>query len=361
MFTKYMPGIPLTFSALVVEFLVCALFLLIFATKLSKYADALEKKTATSAIWIGMVFLAVVTSIPEAVASVGSALMEGALNLGAGNLFGSSTFNLSIIIILDVLHGSRPLLLGVQSGLIVGATGGILLMATVAMAIGFHQLPEAEAWGPLTGVLFTFAIVAGYFMLSRVTSKELPAESMATEGDATKAVARAYDYSSRRIFSRLGIYSALLILDAVWLLRVCDSMAIVPLHLGATELLLGRTVTGTFILSLATSLPEFFVSLAACRLGQTNMAIANLLGSNMVNVLFVPVMHVFSRDSRFYALLDPSALIVLCTAILMSGLFIVGLRVRSSKSFLFLGWETICMLAVYIAGGLLVMRVGLTF
>jgi cation:H+ antiporter len=136
-------------------------------------------------------------------------------------------------------------------------------------------------------------------------------------------------------------------------------MAVTPFTAFGREVVLGRTVTGTFLLSAATSCPEVFVCLAALRLGQTNMAVANLLGSNMVNMCFLPLMHAASRDTAFYTRIDTlSITILMSAAMLMTGLLMLGLLVRSRHRIFRLSWATLSMLAVYIVGALLVLRLG---
>ena len=359
MIAEFLFGPEPSFNWLALEFLLSAVFVLVFATRLSKYADALERGTEISAVWIGAIFLAIVTSLPEAVTSVGAALMEDAMDLGVANLFGSNTFNLFILVVLDGLQGGGPILLTVQSGLLVAAAAGIALMGLAGMAIGFHQHEAATDVMMWVGPVFSAAILLAYGYLSRLTTKELPIPNTADESGAG-AVKSVYSYSRMRIVMRLGMYSVLLIGVAIWLLRVCDAMAMTPIHLGARELILGRTVTGTFLLSAATSLPELFVCVAALRLGQTNMAVANLLGSNMANMCFVPIMHAVAWKTSFYADVDASSILVLISvAILMTAILMLGLMVRSKKSFLILGWEALAMLGVYLAGAYLVLRMGL--
>lgn len=347
-----------TFSLLIAEFLLSACFVLVFASKLSRYCDALEQKSDISAIWIGTILLAAITSLPEAVTTIGSAIMEGAMDLGTANLFGSNTFNLITVVVLDLIQGSGPLMLQVQSSLVSAAAGGIVMMViaggTVA-AFQFGFVSAQEAWlGP---VLSLFCIGA-YILLSRLTTQDLGIQDTA-ETEIHEHT--EYGLSLPRIVGRIVIYAAALVLVSVWLLRVCDAMAVTPFRFGARDVTLGRTLTGTFLLSAATSFPELFVSIAAFRLGQTNMAIGNLLGSNMVNMLFIPIMHAATRSTVFYSRVDaPSILTLAVVGICMTLVFVLGLRLRSRKSFLLLGCGAIAMLAIYILGAVLVVRLGLS-
>lgn len=342
-----------------VEFVLSAWLVVRFAGKLTKYADALEKKTDISAVWIGTICLAIVTSLPEAVTTIGAALLEGALNLGVGNLCGSNTFNLLILVVLDLLRGRTPLLLGVQSGLVVAAGGGVIMMALVAVATGFHQAVAADEGGGWTGPIMSVVIFVAYFLMSHLSSRELPI-SDTSQPVVPAGPAQVYRYTVDRIVKKLVFYAVTLILVAVWLLFVCDALARTPITIGKWNFVLGHTVTGSFLLSAATSFPEFFVCMAALRLGQTNMAVANLLGSNMVNMAFIPVMHLFVWDAGFYGqLAGAPILVLLCTGMLMSTVFIVGVLARSKRSYFLLGWDTVSILVIYIAGAIMVLRLGL--
>jgi cation:H+ antiporter len=149
------------------------------------------------------------------------------------------------------------------------------------------------------------------------------------------------------------------VLAALWLLRICDEMSVRPISIGTRSLILGHSFVGSFLLAMATSLPELFVSLGALKLGRLNMSIANIFGSNIMNMAFIPIMHLVSWHAGFYAEISPSSLVMLFAAIIMSTLFIVGLMGRSKRSFLFLGWEAFIILGIYFSAAILVFRMAI--
>ncbi|MDA0990276.1 MAG: hypothetical protein O3A51_05950 [Verrucomicrobia bacterium] len=348
-----------TMPFLLVLFAISTTALVFVANKLSVYCDALEQNSNVSAIWIGGILLAVVTSLPEAVTTLGAALMKGAMDLGPATLFGSNAFNLLIIVLLDVVQGRGPLLRGVQSGMILIAGGGIMMTFLAAGGIALHQLDiviRHEIWlGPLCSVL----IVLAYVLLGRLTTADL-AITETSVAETTNRKRTTSTHTTNALIGRILCFALLLVLISVWLLQICDRMATTPFAFRGQTLLLGHTVTGTFLLSAATSFPELFVSIAALRLGQTNMAIANVLGSNMVNMLFLSFMHTATRSTTFYSLVDaPSIMVLAGVAISMTLVFVVGLRIRSQRSFLLLGWDAIAMLGFYVCGAALVIKLGL--
>ena len=146
------------FALLLVEFLLAGGLVLALSIRLTHEADEIERLTPLSELWIGMLLLAFVTSLPEAVNSIGATLIDGALDLGVGNLTGSNMFNLMIIVVLDVVQGPGPILLMVTHSQVFVAAGGILLMAAVGGAIAHGipsgGLPTSEG---ITGIAFSIA------------------------------------------------------------------------------------------------------------------------------------------------------------------------------------------------------------
>ena len=347
------------FSMLLVEFVVSTALVFFLATQLARYADALEKTTAIGALWIGGIFLAIVTSLPEAVASIGSALDQNKelLNLGVANLFGSNAFNLLILILLD-LRQKAPLLYSVSRDLLPAGIGGVVMVGVAGAAVAVHHytgVGDAPRW---LGLLFSLILLVVYLVMTWITKpKPLHQKGAGEQGTEPD---EACPYSRQQIIGRLVFFAFALVLVAWWLLQICDAMAETPFSILGRSITLGRTVTGTFLLSFATSSPEIFVCFAALRLGQTNMAVANLLGSNMVNMFFLPLMHLASRDWGFYARIDRLSILTLMgVAILMTGLFMVGVLVRSKRDIFRLSWATLSMLVVYVAGAWLVLKLGL--
>lgn len=343
------------FSFLVAEFLLAAGFVFVLSIKLTIHADQLERSTGLSEIWIGGLLLAFVTSLPEAVNSIGSTFIQGAMNLGVGNLIGSNMFNIVVIVVLDIAQGPGPIMMLVKKSQIFMAAGGVLLMGVVGVTIALHiAAPGDGQLGPAAGIASSLIIFAIVVAVIRVF----------THRDSKKRVvdpereARVPDSSSLNLILRFAGHAGLIVLASVWMLRTCDAMARQPLVLGHPELVLGHTFVGAFLVAIATSLPELFVSLGALRLGRVNMSIANLFGSNVMNMAFIPIMHLFVFHAGFYAEVSPDILGLFVAAIIMSLLFIAGLFSNSKRSLLFLGRETTLILLVYIVATVLAFRAG---
>jgi len=112
---------------------------------------------------------------------------------------------------------------------------------------------------------------------------------------------------------------------------------------------LGQTFVGNIFIAASTSLPEVVVCLAALRMGAVDLAIGNLLGSNVFNIGLILV-----ADDFFYATgpilsyVDPSHGISAISAAAMSAIAILGFTYRAEKKRLWLAWDSIGMVAVYL-------------
>lgn len=76
------------------KFIICAALILFAGKRVAKYADIISEKTGLGGLWIGVVLVAVATSLPEIFTGVGSIIFIDAPNLTLGNLFGANTYNL---------------------------------------------------------------------------------------------------------------------------------------------------------------------------------------------------------------------------------------------------------------------------
>jgi cation:H+ antiporter len=269
-------------------------------------------------------------------------------------------FNIVIIVVMDLAQGSSPMMLMVANSQVFVAAGGMLIMALVGGAIARHMpvqnMPAPSMW---TGIIFsvvTFVafLVINWLLVNNNTNDNN--DDAEPEPKPQKVVTAKPLPSLKNTVLIFVVTSAGVVLAALWLLRICDEMSIRPITVGGSSFILGHSFVGSFLLAMATSLPELFVSLGALKLGRLNMSIANIFGSNIMNMAFIPLMHLVSWHAGFYGEISPSSLVMLFASIIMSTLFIVGVMARSKHSFLFLGWEAFMILAIYFSAAILVFR-----
>ena len=145
------------------KFLLTLVIILLAGTKLARYGDAIGEKTGLGRIWIGLVLLALVTSMPELVTSVSAVALVGLPDLAFGTIFGSCLFNLAIIGLLDIMHHSTPILSKASSRHMASAGLGILLIAIAAGGIfaGGRFSGLALGWVGIPSIIIPIIYLVG--------------------------------------------------------------------------------------------------------------------------------------------------------------------------------------------------------
>ncbi len=240
---------------------------------------------------IGLTIVAMGTSAPEAAVSITAAL-KGNADITIGNIVGSNILNILIILGLSALI--TPLAVAkstirIEIPFMIGVT---LLLLGVGLdgSIGL--------WEGILLLLF-FAIYLGYLFFMAKKDRQDEAEKMC-ELSVLKAVT----------FTVVGLF--LIVLGSNVTVNAATELARM---LGLSERFIGLT-----IVALGTSLPELFTSVSAARKGNADIAIGNIVGSNIFNILFVvgtsavivPVP--FAEGFRFdtLAALFAAALLLVC-------------------------------------------------
>ena len=250
----------------VVMFVLGLLALIVGAEAMVRGASRLAVSWGISPLVVGLTVVAFGTSAPEMAVSVGAAL-SGTSDLAIGNVVGSNIAN--VLLILGISALVAPLLVDEQIirqeiPIMIGAS-----LVVVAMALDGH-IGRIEA-----GLLF--ALVIAYTVFLVVQSRRA---SQATEDEFSSEIATSQWDRHWGVQAALVIGGlALLVLGADWLVGAAVSFARV---MGVSDLVIGLTVV-----AVGTSMPEIATSLIAALRGQRDIAVGNVVGSNVFNLLAV--------------------------------------------------------------------------
>jgi cation:H+ antiporter len=122
----------------------------------------------------------------------------------------------------------------------------------------------------------------------------------------------------------------------------------IAMHLGWSH-----TFVGTLLVAATTSLPELAVTIGALRLGAIDMAIANLLGSNLFDIVIIAIDDVFFLPGPILSYVSPLHGVSALSAVIMSSLAIIGLFGRAgTRVFGTVGWISLGLFAVYVLNSL---------
>lgn len=274
---------------LFIIFFIIAAVTVITATKLSKYADVISKKTAVGGMLIGSMLLAGATSLPEITTSYTSIVLENP-DLAVGNILGSNSFNLIILAFLDLYFRKDQLFERIWNQHRYTAGIGFSLMFIILFSL------QSKFMFIILGVgVDTFIIIATYIIAMTVISrlKQTPKNNQVTQGRQVPLPPLTAKQAMKRF-----IVAALIILVSGTLLTITgDRIAIVT---G-----LGASFVGSFLLAASTSLPEAVACFVACKLRNFNLAVGSILGSNLFNILILCVTDIFYRTGPLLVDVDP--------------------------------------------------------
>ena len=314
---------------------------------LAKSSDVIAFKTGLGRSFAGVVLLATATSLPELGTGVSAITLFDEPDLAAGDAFGSNLFNLMIIGLLDVYWRDGLILKNVTpTSVLVGALG-IAIIALAAMAIFIHGATTAAAgWfiSPVS-VVMIIVFVAAMYMIYRASRAQ-------EKGDATS---EHHEYAEEKLPTAILTYlvaALIIIASAIWLASAGDRLA--------TEMGWEASFVGTQFLAISTSLPELAASFAALRINAPELAITNVLGSNLFNMGFVLFLDdVAFTDGALWAVVSDIHILTAAIAILMTSVVLVAMaghaRGRPGR---FWTPEAVLLIGMYVSASVLVFYLG---
>ncbi len=325
-----------------ITFLLAAMVIVGAGVKLASFGEALGRRTGIGQGWIGLIFLAVITSIPELTTTVTGAAID-APNIAMGNALGSNLFNIAIIAVIDILLlGRGPFLSKVK--LYHTTSGGFAILLTVLALVGI-VVPHEFSLGGISPVSYLILIsyVFGVFILYRI---ERQAGGADTPDEETMSLAHA--------LTGFFICAALIITAGIFL--IYSSKAI------SDETGLSASLVGAILVAIVTSLPELATSIGALKIGAYDMIIGNLFGSNMFNILTIFFADLALRKGSIYAALGAGRedqLLVGILGIGLTAIAVVGIGARSTRRVFGMGVDAGLLLAGYIASTYLIISQGI--
>jgi cation:H+ antiporter len=312
----------------------CAALIGLAGPVLTRNADVIARLTGLSRSWIGLVLLATATSLPELFTGLSSVTIADTPNIAVGNVLGSCIFNLAMLVMLDVLSRDEPVYRRIDQGHILTAGFGVILIGSVGAMVLLSQsgpqltLLHVSIYTPLIVVLYLVAMRAAFVYERRTRLPSVPS-------------AEAAAVSLRTAITRYCAAALVVAVAGSWLPFVGSEIA---------DIMGWRTsFVGTLLVSAITTLPELVVTASALRLGAVDMAIGNILGSNLFDILILAIDDLFYLKGPLLAAVSPAHAISAFAAVIMSGIFIAALLYRPETRFRdTIGWVSLSLLVIYL-------------
>ncbi|MFW5841775.1 MAG: sodium:calcium antiporter [Bacillota bacterium] len=278
---------------LILSYLGLALVTVVSTSRASFFVNEFDKKTNISGAVIGGVMLAIVTSLPEFITSVTSTVIVGEPGLAFGNVFGSNLFNILILAVADLIFIKHLFFNKTKTG--VKTNSYIILMyvifllpvllSKISTSLGYQALDIKIG---ISFSLISLLILVVYFLTVKSMSEELPEEKI---GES--------HMSLRRILISFIAWGFMVVLASIVVTLVTDDLA--------KELNLSASFAGAIFLGIATSLPELTAVITLFRLRNYDVALGNILGSNMFNMTIISVVDIINVNEDIFQGLESDA------------------------------------------------------
>ncbi len=316
-----------------IKFIFFAAIVVIAAVKLAEYGDVIAVRTKLGGLFVGTIFLAAATSLPEMIASI-SSFQLGEPNLAAGNFFGSNMVNVLLLALIDLVIFRVPLLRKVALSHALTAALTTVLMVVAVFAI-LSDMNLTIGWVGVDSLLLILMYFVGIWLIQRETKGPAVASPAAHEP--------APGFPSLKIgLIGFAIAAGVLIFAVPQLVNASTEIAEIT---GV-----GTGFVGVALLSVVTSLPELVAAIAAIRIGGFDMAVGNLFGSSVFNMLALGISDFFYLDGSFLANIDPAFAMVGLLGLLLTNMALIGNLARVERRILFIEVDAVAIILVYLLG-----------
>ncbi len=200
---------------------------------------------------------------------------------------------------------------------LVARSFSIILLAIAEAAMVVAEKTHDLLWfSPFTILLVIVYLLAmrGIFLREKTQPVELPAEVKEVHSRPNEL---------RHALAIYSIHALIVIAAALFLPWFGENIV---LKTGISD-----SFFGTLFLAITTSLPELVISISALRVGALDMAMGNLMGSNVFSIFILAINDLFFADGSLYRVISDTHLLSVLASILMSAVVAVGLVTRPEK------------------------------
>ncbi len=340
--------------ALFAELILAGAVVIMAGARFTRLADKIGNRLNLGSGWIGLILLATVTSLPELVTG-GTATAIGNVDLAFGAILGSCSFNITLIVLLNALWGGGSVLRGVSASHALTSSFGLLLIGLALLGIVLmDKFADRPTVAQITELTWAVLILVTYLSCMRLVYRyERTRNSSEDRSVGLRSIGGALAF-------QVALMAIVLVGASWWLARLGDVLSTHEIKMIGRPL--GATFVGACFLAFATSLPEIVTSIAAVKLGKLDMALGNIFGSNMFNIVVIPALKGISLLRGDAVMLSGETssstqnLIAGLLAILLTTIAIAGLAYQSKRKMLRrFGFDSILIAVTYVGGMVLLL------
>jgi cation:H+ antiporter len=310
-------------------------------TRIASYANTLAERTGIAKAIVGAVLLGGITSLPE-IATTTTAAAGGNARLAVNNLLGGVAMQVAVLALADAAIGKDALssIVARPSVLLLGALN-ILLLVLIAMGIAAGDVPVLGMGAWTIGLAVAYAAAMVIMGRSRASEAWRPGRAVQQRSRQEKG-----KHTEPRTTARIAAYTAFAgaaIFAAGFILtRTGEALA--------EQTGLGASFVGAVLVAIATSLPEVSSTIAAVRLGQYELAFADIFGTNLFDLALVTVSDAVYDGPPVLQEAGAFSIFAVLLGLAVTAIYLAGLIERRDRVVLRMGIDSALVLLVYLGG-----------
>ncbi|WLR49212.1 sodium:calcium antiporter [Halobacillus litoralis] len=290
-------------------FAISAVVVVLAAVQLNRYGDVISQKSTLSGAVVGTFLIAGATSLPELTTSLTAVYIDNS-DIAVGNMLGSNVFNVLILAAVDLIYRKQKMFNRIEQK---------------------QHLPSAIA-----GIIFTLVVVVSLYMSSTLSLFNIGIEMFllvglyiltvrffendeAEEMDEAAATGKTVSLKSASIGFAI---SAVVVFAAGSALSISGDQL-------AQQTGMSSSFVGSFLIAASTSLPELVTVLVAFKMGNYDMAVGSILGSNLFNLQLLAITDLFYQNGPILNSTSGSNLPI---ALLFIGMMVLTIFMMVRKS-----------------------------
>jgi len=267
-----------------VLFLFLAGLTIYLSFKLSYYADILNKTSNISGIFIGGILLAGLTSLPEFVTCLSSIFLNNPY-LAIGDILGSNFFNISIMCLFDILFIKTMFYNYTKNKYYI-----IYLLLIINYLIMYLFMG-----GIFNLELFNIGIPSFIIIISYIIYLK-----KAQEKDSKKEIIKTKEH----VLLKFLIVGILMVIVSIFLTLIVNLIADKNPNVASSFI-------GAILLGITTSMPEVITFIALIKMKSFDLALSDIIGSNLFNLLILAIGDIFLKNKEIYYFVDKESMFLL--------------------------------------------------
>lgn len=295
---------------ILVFFLFVSILVIILSIKLSVYADEITKTTNISKNIVGGVLVAGITSLPELITCLSSIYLRN-YYLAFGDILGSNLFNISIICFFDIIFIKKFIFNKTNSSSLIYI---LLLINYIFIYLSLSSVLNVSLFN--IGIPSIIIIATYIYYLKHVNSCEEE---------------KSINQSSNKNFVILKfiLTAIILIITSILLTFIVNKLSIMYPSVSSSFI-------GAIFLGITTSMPEVVTFITLINLDNYSMALLDIIGSNLFNLLIIAMGDLVMLNDKIYNYADRQSFFILILCIITTVISMLQNKIKLNNKFLYI-------------------------